>query len=207
MSDRVLVPEGRFDFEWLDLLLRVVELGDGGEINCSFGSHIGVIPTHDSCVEVTCASLSRAHPYIIALVDGDPAGHGYSAALVQARTSAAILRWPDDWTIEDAISWTVQADEATVLASLNADLPTAPGNLPTLIARLKAKRSAAEPNGLKDDRIAHETIANALAGRAACRNRAAQILQGIADVACGKPTARFVLQDQGQAVPIMVFVP
>jgi hypothetical protein len=141
------------------------------------------------------------------LVDGDAAGQGYSAALVQAHACRAILRWPDGWTIEDAIAWIVQADEAAVLGLLNADLPTAPGDLGTLIARLKAKRSGGEPNGLKDDRIAHETIANALARRAACRNRAAQILQGIADVACGKPTARFVHQNPGQAVSIMVFAP
>lgn len=206
MSDRVLVPEGRFDFEWLDLLLRVVELGDGGDINCSFGSHVGVIPTHDSCVEVTCASLSCAHPHVIALVDGDPAGHDYSAALVEAHTCGAILRWPDGWTIEDAIAWIIQADEAAVLAILNAELSTAPVDLETLIIRLKAKRSGVEPNGLKDDRIAHETIANVMASRAACRNRAAQILQGIADVAYEKPSERFVRQNQGQAVPIMVFM-
>ncbi|MEW4398470.1 AAA family ATPase [Agrobacterium tumefaciens] len=207
MSDRVLVPEGRFDFEWLDLLVRVVELGDGGEINCSFGSDIGVIPTHDSTVEVTCACLSRAHPHVIALVDGDPAGQGYSAALVRDRTCEAILRWPDGWTVEDVIALTIKADEAAVLAILNADLPAAPGDLPTLITRLKAKRSGAEPNGLKDDRIAHESIANAMSRQATCRIRAAQILQGIADVACGNPTARFVHQNQGQAVPVMVFVP
>jgi len=205
MCDRVLVPEGRYDFEWLDLLLRVIELGDGGEINCSFGSHVGVIPTHDSSVEVTCASLSSAHPHLIALVDGDAAGKGYSTALLEAQTCRSILRWPDGWTIEDAIAWIVEADEAAVLTLLNADLPAAPGDLATLTGRLKAKRSGAEPNGLKDDRVAHETIANALARRPACRNRAAQILQGIADVAFGKPTARFILQNEGQAVPIMVF--
>lgn len=207
MSDRVVVPEGRFDFEWLDLLLRVVDLGDGGEINCSFGRQVGVIPTHDSGVEVTCASLGRAHPNIVALVDGDAAGHGYSTALVQAQTCAVVLRWPDGWTIEDVVAWTIQVDEAAVLADLNADLANAPGDLATLIGWLKVKRSGAEPNGLKDDRIAHETIANALARRASCRNRAAQILQGIADAASGKATARFARQNEGQAVPIMVLVP
>jgi putative ATP-dependent endonuclease of OLD family len=207
MSDQVLVPEGRFDFEWLDLLLRVVELGGGGEVNCSFGSHVGVIPTHDSSVEVTCASLSQAHSTILALVDGDAAGRAYVGALVQARSCACILRWPDNWTIEDVVAWVIQADERPVLAALNVDLPTAPGDLATLIARLKAKRSAAEPNGLKDDRMAHETIANAIARRRACRNRAAQILQSIADAACGKATVRFAEQVPQQAIPVMVFVP
>ena len=140
MSDRVLVPEGRFDFEWLDLLLRVVELGDGGEMNCSFGRHIGVIPTHDSCVEMTCASLSQAHSNVAALVDGDDAGLGYAGALVQAQSCGCILRWPDNWTIEDVVAWIIQADEGPVRAALNADLPTAPGDLATLISRLKAKQ-------------------------------------------------------------------
>ena len=97
-----------------------------------------------------------------------------------------VLRWPDGWTIEDAIAWTIQADEAAVLHILNADLTTAPGDLATLISRLKAKRSGAEPNGLKDDRIAHETIANALSRRAACRNRAALILQSLSRVRPGR---------------------
>lgn len=206
MSECVLVPEGRFDFEWLDLLLRVVELGDGSEINCSFGSQLGIVPTHDSSVEVTCASL-KAHPNIVALVDGDAAGYGYSTALIRAQTCAVVLRWPDGWMIEDVVAWIIQVDEAAILASLNADLANAPGDLATLIGRLKTKRSAAEPNGLKDDRIAHETIANALAHCATCRNRAARLLQGIADAASGKATACFARQNGGQEVPIMVFVP
>jgi len=207
MSDRVLVPEGRLDFEWLGLLLRVVDLGDGGEIQCSFGSQIGTTPTHDSCVEATCASLSQAHPNIVALVDGDAAGLVYSAALIQAQSCATILRWPDNWTIEDVVAWTIQADEAAVLADLNTNLPHAPGDLATLITWLKAKRSAAEPNGLKDDRVAHETIANALSRRPACRTRAAQILQGMADAASGSPTVTFARENEGQQIPLLVFVP
>jgi len=207
MSDCVLVPEGRFDYEWLDLLLRIVELGDGGEITCSYGSHIGVIPTHDACVEVTCASLATAHPNVIALVDGDVAGHGYANALVQAQSCTAILRWPDGWTMEDIVGWVIAGDEAAVLGNLDANLPNAPGDLNTLIGWLKAKRSADQPNGLKDDRVAHETIANAMALRANCRNRAATVLQGIADVACAKATLRFLGQNDGQAIPVMVFAP
>lgn len=207
MSDCVLVPEGRFDYEWLDLLLRIVELGDGGEINCSYGSHVGVIPTHDACVEVTCASLAKAHPNIVALVDGDGAGQGYANALVQAQTCTAILRWPDGWTMEDVVGWVIDGEEAAVLGNLNVNLPNAPGDLNTLIGWLKSKRSAEQPNGLKDDRVAHETIANAMARRANCRNRAASVLQGVADIACAKATPRFVGQDDGQAIPVMVFVP
>lgn len=207
MSDRVLIPEGRFDFEWLDLLLRVVELGEGGEIACAFGSHVGVVPTHDSCVEITCAALRKAHPNIVALVDGDGAGQGYAAALVQAQACSAVLRWPDGWTMEDVVGWAVQADEAAIIPILDTNLPHAPGTLNTLVAWLKSKRSAAEPNGLKDDRVAHETIANSMAGRANCRNRAASLLQAIADAACGVATPRFEVSNPGAAIPVLVFVP
>ncbi len=207
MSDYVLVPEGRFDFEWLDLLLRIVELGEGGEIACAFGSYLGVVPTHDSCIEITCAALRNAHPNIVALVDGDGAGQGYAAALVQSHACSVVLRWPDGWTIEDAVGWTIQAEEAAVLEMLNANLPNPPADLNSLVALLKSKRSAAVPNGLKDDRLAHETIANAMASRANCRNRAAALLQGMTDAACGVATPRFALSNAGAAVPIMVFVP
>lgn len=208
MNDHVLVPEGRFDFDWLDLLLRVVELGDGGEIACSFGSCVGVVPTHDSCVETTCAALGQAHPNIVALVDGDAAGQAYAQAIAHAGTSSTILRWPDGWTIEDIVGWIVSADEAAVVELLGASLTEPPGDLATLIARLKAKRNdAAVPHGLKDDRSAHETVANALARRAACRNRSAELLQAVADAASAVPNPRFQQVNQNQAVPIMVFVP
>lgn len=207
MGDRVLVPEGRFDFEWLELLLRVVELGDGGEIACSFGSRMGVVPTHDSCVEATCAALGKAHPNIFALVDGDPAGQGYANAIVQSASGSAVLRWPDNWTMEDVVGWVIEADEAAVMPILNANLTNAPGDLASLIGWLKSKHSAVQPNGLKDDRSAHETIANAMALRAACRNRAAIVLQAIADAACSVATPHFVVQNEGQPIPILVFAP
>jgi hypothetical protein len=37
------------------------------------------------------AYLSQAHPDIVALVDGDVAGRGYSAALVQGQSCVAVL--------------------------------------------------------------------------------------------------------------------
>jgi hypothetical protein len=207
MNDRVLVPEGRFDYEWIDLLLRVVELGDGGEIACSFGNCVGVVPTHDACVEGTCEALRQAHPNIVALVDGDDTGQGYAQAIAQAQQTSVILRWPDGWTIEDVVGWVIQSDEAAVLEILNENLPSAPGDLETLIAWLKSKHGQAQPNGMKDDRAAHETIANALARRAACRNRVASVLQGMADAACSIATPRFAVTNAGEPVPILAFVP
>lgn len=85
------------------------------------------------CLPTTPASrspaLRKTHPNIVARVDGDRTGQVYAAALVRAQSCSAVLRWPDGWTTEDAVGWTTQADEAAVLAALNANLPHAPGNL------------------------------------------------------------------------------
>lgn len=90
MHETVLVPEGRFDFDWLSLICRSVELHQSWtEANeCRFGSCVGLVPTHDAAVHATVAELVRMHPNIAAVVDGDAEGRGYAAALVRANYTA-----------------------------------------------------------------------------------------------------------------------
>ena len=78
MSKFVLVPEGRLDFDWLDLLMRIVDLDHDSDATCLFGVRVGVIPTSDAKVKETCEVLSKAHPQICALVDGDGDGERIS---------------------------------------------------------------------------------------------------------------------------------
>ena len=78
MSEFVLVPEGKFDFDWLSLLMRVVELDQASEEPCVFGVRVGLIPTSDAKVKETCQILGKAHPHICALVDGDADGGRYA---------------------------------------------------------------------------------------------------------------------------------
>jgi putative ATP-dependent endonuclease of OLD family len=59
MSECVLVPEGRYDFDWLTLLLRVADLDQDVQEPCLFGVRIGVIPTKDAKVKETCEVLKQ----------------------------------------------------------------------------------------------------------------------------------------------------
>jgi putative ATP-dependent endonuclease of OLD family len=207
MSDYVLVPEGRIDFDWLTLLLRVAEADREGAQPCLFGVRVGIVSTSDAKVKETCEVLSKAHPMVCALVDGDADGKRYADLLDAPSVGAKrVLLWPDGWTIEDVIGWISQADEVAVIARLNADLAAAPGNRTTLITRLKSDDRSAQ--GLKGDGVAYETIANAFSESAACRNRTRIVLHAISEACAGAATPRFTAQGRQQGlVPRLVFTP
>lgn len=207
MSEFILVPEGRFDFDWLSLLLRVAELDKDNRQPCLFGVRVGTVPTSDAKVKETCEVLAKAHPQVIALVDGDEDGRRYADALGEEGAGAKkILRWPDNWTIEDFVGWIIQADEDQVLAKLTADLDPAPGDRATLIARLKSIDRA--QHGLKGDGVAYDIIANTLSERPLCRSRTRIALHAISDACAGIQTGYFVAEERGQGqVPRLVFTP
>ena len=55
MHHRVLIPEGRSEYEWFRLLSYVIETGDialdeADTDTPAFGTVIGVVPTHDGAV-------------------------------------------------------------------------------------------------------------------------------------------------------------
>jgi putative ATP-dependent endonuclease of OLD family len=207
MSECVMVPEGRFDFDWLTLLLRVAELDRGGAEPCLFGVRVGVVPTSDAKVKETCEVLSKAHPSVCALVDGDADGKGYADLLDAPGVGAKrVLLWPDGWTVEDLIGWLIEVDEAPVIARVNADLAAAPGDRATLIRRLKSTDRA--DNGLKGDGVAYEIIADALSESGPCRARTRAVLHAISDACVGVATRGFtaLMRQQGQ-IPRLVFVP
>jgi energy-coupling factor transporter ATP-binding protein EcfA2 len=205
MSEFVLVPEGRLDFDWLSLLLRVVELDENSEEPCLFGVRVGVVPTSDAKVKETCEALEKAHPHICALVDGDEDGERYANELRDPAWGAKIvLRWPDGWMIEDVIGWIIEADEAAVMARINGDLAEATGDRATLVARLKSKDRA--QHGMKGDLVACEIIANALTGHPLCLQRARTVLHALAQACAGTATPHFIVQEAGQ-VSRLVFRP
>lgn len=208
MSECVLVPEGRFDFDWLTLLLRAADLDRDGNEPCLFGVRIGVVPTADAKVKETCEALSKAHPMVCGLVDGDVEGIRYADLLDGAGVGAnKVLRWPDGWTIEDLVGWIIQADDAAVRARLNADLAEPPGDRETLVRRLKSKDRATR--GLKGDGVAYEIIANALSESEACRARTRAVLHAMSDACMGLPARGFTAQagrEEGQ-IPRLVFIP
>ena len=205
MGEFVLVPEGRFDFDWLTLLLRAAELERESAEPCLFGVRVGVVPTSDAKVKETCEALSKAHPSVVALVDGDDDGRRYADALDGVGAAAAkILRWPDGWTIEDVVGWIIDADPAPVINRLGLDLASAPVDVATVVARLKSDDRT--QNGLKGDGVAYEIIANALSERPACRIRARKVLHAVAEACAGAQTPHVVVgTPAGGQIPRLVF--
>jgi hypothetical protein len=192
MHEAILVPEGRIDHDWLKLLGRAVDLHQGWDVGneCRFGGYVGVIPTHDAAVEATAAVLDRLHPRITALVDGDPTGVGYARALAAAAPSpAVILRWPNAWTIEDVVGWILEADATTALAALQGAINPPPASIPALVARLKSDDRAVQ--GLKQDQVAYEAVADTIGVTEPCYRRARELLNVMTDVLLGGDNPRF----------------
>ncbi len=204
MSDFVLVPEGRLDFDWLSLLTRSVELDQEAEEPCLFGIRVGLVPTSDAKVKETCEVLSKVHPNVCSLLDGDEAGNRYVVDLSNPEVGARkVIQWPSGWTIEDVVCWILEADEA-VVQQLNQDFLSAAGDLATLLARLKSDNRA--NYGIKGDLVAYEIIANALADHPLCVARARAMLQGLSQACAGLPTSHFEVTATGQ-VTRLVFKP
>ena len=190
MNEMVLVPEGKLDFDWLGILMRIVELDQETDEPCLFGVRVGLIPTSDARIKETCETLIKAHPRVCALVDGDEDGQRYARELSDPSVPVSIvLRWPAGWEIEDVIAWVIAADEAAVIERLNRDLACGPGDLQTLLGWLKSKDRA--HGGLKGDLIAYEIIANALLDHPSCIGRTRTVLDAIADACAGEETAHF----------------
>lgn len=190
MSEFLLVPEGKLDFDWLGLLMRVVEMARDAETPCDFGARVGVVPTGEARIRETCEVLGKAHPRICALVDGDDAGRRYARELVEGAGQVhKVLCWPAEWTMEDVVGWIIEADEAPVMERLNGELDEAPGDVVTLVARLKSEDRAA--HGMKGDLVAYEIAANALADSVRCVRRVGTVLQAVAQACAGEDTPHF----------------
>ena len=202
MHDFVIVPEGRTDYEWLGLLVRAVDLHQSWAASeeCRFDAFVGVIPTHDGSVVQTVAAITPLHPRVMALVDGDAEGVGYSASLVEvgAPNSGVIIRWPAGQMLEDIIGWIIDADAAACLPSIQIDNP--PATVPDLVGCLKSEVRAT--GGIKKDTSSYEAIANAIGANEACCARARSLLNAITEVAQGSDNALFIADEQYPTIKV-----
>jgi putative ATP-dependent endonuclease of OLD family len=208
MHETILVPEGRFDFDWLVLFQRVAELFADSDVGpCIFGIQVGVVPTGDAKVKETCEVLAKAHPNVVALVDGDSEGTRYANELDEPNAGAKkVLRWPKDWEIENFICWIIEADELRVMARLDQEIDPAPGDLATLLTRLRSQDRGR--GGLKGDGVVYEIIANALCDSPPCRSRTRRALHAIALACAGTATNLFTLQVRAEgSIPRLEFAP
>lgn len=206
LSEIILVPEGRTDYDWMTLLTRVLELHHNSKANCIFGIRIGVIPTSNSAIEPVCNALSKAHPNVCVLVDGDKAGMQYAKKLADSNSGVhTVLSWPDGWMIEDVIGWIIKADESAVMRELKVDLPGAPDNCMGLIEALRDDGHG-QYSLKKGDLVSYEIIANAIATHSTCLQRASTVLNAVAQACANEETQHFERSPDGTP-PRMVFNP
>ncbi len=197
MHARVLVPEGRTEFEFLRLLVAATECSEGWHFDgvndpVAFGTVVGVVPTHDAAVVRTFQALRRVRDGIVPLVDGDGAGDGYVAELLAITSPPSrVLQLAAQWTIENVIGWIVQAGQQALLANLSTALGRTLSNVAEFV---EALRTATNAQGLKGDYLAYETIVGTIRSNLPASARTRQFLDDLR-AGAGDPiggTNRFV---------------
>lgn len=184
MYPAVLIPEGRSEHQLLRTLQRSLMLRQGWSTGpgATFGLQVGVAPTEDAQVVQTYQHLEKVHGRVCCLVDGDPAGIGYTNELrVLNPRPPAIIRWGDGWDLEAVVGWIVEAD-AAALRAMHGVVPV-PADATGLLATLRDR---------KTDFVLHEAVAQGIAGNDRCAARAHEVFEALANACAGRPTARFV---------------
>ena len=182
MHHRVLIPEGRSEYEWFRLLSDMLETGDFALDTLdtdtpAFGTVIGVVPTHDGAVADVYDALQTLRHGLVPLVDGDDAG---AKKITHVQRSDAVpklfLRWRDGWTLEDAIGWMLQGDEDAALAELQPRIDHEFASVDDLVRLFKVQTG---PGRLKTDYLAYEEVAWTIGRLPKCRSRAAVLLKAV----------------------------
>jgi hypothetical protein len=208
MHECVLIPEGVSDVAWLEALQTALELHQGwqdAEDDASLlSTFVGVVPTIDAKIADTFALVSAVHTRPCILVDGDNEGRGYfDAVKVSNPPPRSVVFWPQGWAMERVVSWIAGADEATVLTALGTALGTPFADAGAFTAHLLTQKSYAPT---------HESAAVTLMANAACRVRAAQLLNALCDVLrdptnANTPLFAHIPADSTDAMHVFRFMP
>ena len=204
MHHRVLIPEGRSEYEWFRLLSDVLETGAiaieaGTGDTPAFGTVVGVVPTHDGAVAEVYDALRTLRRGLVPLVDGDGAG---AEKIDQVQGSdpmpELILRWRDGWTLEDAIGWILEGDKDAALPELRGRIDRGFDSIRDLVGLFKVKTG---PGRLKTDYLAYEEVASVIGSLSGCRTRAAVLLEAVTLATLGRTQdCNFVRKDDEQRV-------
>jgi hypothetical protein len=182
MQHRVLVPEGRSEYEWFRLLADLLETAAPTESLAesdipAFGTVVGIIPTHDSAVTETYRVLRRVRGGLVPMLDGDDVG---DAKVLELRSEKPcpriILQWRTGWATEDGIGWILKADEKAAVTALSPRIDHDFQTIDGLVGLFKVKTG---PGRLKVNYLAYEAVASVVGTLAACRQRAATLMESV----------------------------
>jgi hypothetical protein len=189
MYPYLLIPEGRIDYEFLRLLTESTESTEGFDLcemenSISFGSLVGVIPTHDSAIKITFNTLKQVRHDLAVLVDGDPAGDNYIKEILACQPPPIIIfQWPPNWEIEDVIIWILEANPEIALQEINLKLELSMTSLDELVIRLKSNK---RDDKLKGNYLAYEEIVSVIGGINETLIRTIKLLNAFAQACLGK---------------------
>ncbi|MDE1980745.1 MAG: AAA family ATPase [Betaproteobacteria bacterium] len=208
MHECVLIPEGVSDVAWLETLQTALEQHQGwdhAQANTPLlSTFVGIVPTIDAKIADTFTLVSAVHARPCILVDGDNDGRGYFDAVKGSNPPPrCVVFWPQGWALEHVVSWIAGADEAAMLTVLGAVLGAAFADREAFTAHLLTQKSYAPT---------HESAVVTLMANAACRVRAAQLLNALCDVLRDPATANTPLfapiqADSTAAMHVFRFVP
>ena len=208
MHECVLIPEGVSDVAWLEALQTALEQHQGwdnAQANTPLlSTFVGIVPTIDAKIADTFALVSAVHARPCILVDGDNDGRGYFDAVKGSnRPPRCVVFWSQGWAMEHVVSWIAGADEAAMLAALGTALGAPFADRGALTAHLLTRKSYAPT---------HESAVVTLMVNAACRVRAAQLLDALCDVLrdpanANTPLFARIPADSTAAMHVFQFVP
>ncbi len=207
MHPVVLVPEGRFDAEWLTRLADIAESTSAPP----FATVYGVVPTENASVAFTTQVLRRMRPGVVALVDGDANGDTYVSDLstLTARPEA-IVQWPTHWAIENVVGWIVEGGGAPLMVQIQTGLGSSwkANTIAELVTLLRTPNDLeAKVFGLKEDIVAHDAILDAIRQFPACVGRVSELCECLVRVALGEAHPRAVLTNSAATVKHFRFNP
>ncbi|MBI2927860.1 MAG: AAA family ATPase [Verrucomicrobia bacterium] len=193
MHSFVLIPEGRFDTEWLT---RLSDVADPYTTHTSpFSAVFGVVPTENAAVAFTTERLTPLRSRIVAMVDGDEAGDNYVTELkAKMPPPSLIIQLPTGWTIENVVRWMLDPGGAAALTTLSAALPGFTfASLDALRDLLKTSNNKGTNTvGLKEDVLAHDAIVGVLDATPECRARVVTFCEALVSAAIGADHAQIV---------------
>jgi len=194
LGQYLIVPEGKWDWQWLRLWIRVAEATaaeeqtlEGVQPDWSL-SALEIVHTKDSMVTAFVKELRRFRNDVFALIDGDAEGSNKLQAISQMDESSrpkAVLQYGPGGEIEDVAAWAMEPavkSPGPILAGVLAQVQK-PWTTQVLGQELKLCEQGGQRH--KEDWELHENLAWEAYGNAECRRRIVAFLSDIARICVG----------------------
>lgn len=192
MCPRVLIPEGRIDYELLRLLSETMDKSEvfgnisdplDEETPYTFASIVGLIPTHNSQIKETYNVLRNVHNCCSVIVDGDSAGDNYISELMSVETPPRIIiQWPSGWTIEDVILWILTENTSFVFDEIKAIDGVTSNTIDEFKTEIKTEKGKGSSVGLKGNYLFYEALISFICNNELCLKNARKLMNGLVEV-------------------------